>query len=289
MRLRSTSPRTRTSAQVESDEPQVTVNQRFEVFFREKRPFFLENAGYFGTPLNLFFSRRVRDPQAGVRMTGKVGGWAVGALTMDDRAQGQLLPREDASFGDRALNALARVRREFGQSNVGALVTTRDFGSSSNRVASIDTRLQLNPVWFFDGQAAVSDWTTLASTALNDTAGPASINRGARKLNYSLTYEEIGRDFRVPLGFVPRTDIRQVVSFASLRWRPKTGPVQARGAGAGELPRQLVVADVPSRLSVRAIVDYNADVHRAAVLRQVELSVPFLISFRSPFVRAGPP
>jgi len=49
-------------AQVESDEPQVTVNQRFEVFFPEKRPFFLENAGYFKTPFNLVFTRRIADP-----------------------------------------------------------------------------------------------------------------------------------------------------------------------------------------------------------------------------------
>ena len=60
-------------SQVESDEPQVTVNQRFEVFFPEKRPFFLENSDYFNSPLTLFFSRRVRDPQFGARMTGKIG------------------------------------------------------------------------------------------------------------------------------------------------------------------------------------------------------------------------
>jgi hypothetical protein len=67
-------------SQVESDEPQVTINQRFEVFFPEKRPFFIENAGFFQTPENLFFSRRIADPQFGVRLTGKVGRWALGAL-----------------------------------------------------------------------------------------------------------------------------------------------------------------------------------------------------------------
>ena len=67
-------------SQVESDEPQVTVNHRFEVFFPEKRPFFLENAGFFATPINLFFSRRILDPQFGARMTGKLGRWAPGAL-----------------------------------------------------------------------------------------------------------------------------------------------------------------------------------------------------------------
>ena len=50
-------------SQIESDEPQVTINQRFEVFFPEKRPFFIENASYFETPQNIFFSRRIADPE----------------------------------------------------------------------------------------------------------------------------------------------------------------------------------------------------------------------------------
>src|SRR6266550_7483649 len=56
-------------SQVESDEPQVTVNQRYEVFFPEKRPFFIENADYFRTPIDLFFTRRIGDPQVGSRVT----------------------------------------------------------------------------------------------------------------------------------------------------------------------------------------------------------------------------
>src|SRR5436309_1681915 len=65
-------------SQVESDQPQVTINERFEVFYPEKRPFFIENAGYFQTPVNLFFSRRIADPGTGVRLTGKAGRCAVG-------------------------------------------------------------------------------------------------------------------------------------------------------------------------------------------------------------------
>src|SRR5258706_7513059 len=56
-------------AQVESDDPQITTNQRFEVFFPEKRPFFLENSTFFNTPINLVFTRRIIDPEYGVRLT----------------------------------------------------------------------------------------------------------------------------------------------------------------------------------------------------------------------------
>ena len=208
-------------SQVESDEPQVTVNQRYEVFFPEKRPFFLENSGYFQTPVNLFFSRRIVDPQIGGRVTGKVGGWAVGALAIDDRAPGQKRGADEPLQGDRAFNGVARARREFGDSNVGGLVTVRDFGSSFNRIASADTRLRLSSHWFAQGQAAIADTEELDGTHLRDASYSANLSRNSRKLNYSLDYTDIGKDFRTALGFVPRTDIRQATHFVTYRWFSK--------------------------------------------------------------------
>jgi len=231
-------------SQVESDEPQVTVNQRFEVFFPEKRPFFLENAGYFQTPVNLFFSRRIADPQVGGRVTGKVGGWAVGALALDDRGAGQSLSADDPLHDDRAFNGVARARREFGDSSIGGLVTARSFGSSFNRIASADTRLRLNAQWFAQGQAAIADTESVDGTHLRDATYSANLNRSSRNLNYVLDYTDIGRDFRTALGFVPRTDIRQATQFASYRWHPKSrrltsfGPnsfVQATWDHSGQL------------------------------------------------------
>ena len=215
-------------SQVESDEPQVTINQRFEVFFPEKRPFFLENAGYFQTPINLFFSRRIGDPQVGVRATGKLGGWAAGALAIDDRVPGRALDVDDPHFVDRSINGVVRARREMGESSVGALITSRDFGPTSNRVASLDSRVKLSSRIFADGQAVVSD-DQVGDGEQRDTAFSASVNRSGRKLSANLSYQDIGPNFHPSLGFVPRIDIRQGTEFVSLRWRPKTGPIQAIG------------------------------------------------------------
>ena len=216
-------------SQVESDEPQVTINQRFEVFFPEKRPFFLENAGYFQTPVNLFFSRRVRDPQVGARMTGKIGSWAVGALALDDRAPGQTVPDTDPLHGDRAFNGVLRARREFGGSSIGALVTSRDFGPSFNRVASADTRLRLNSQWFLQAQAAVSDTEPIGEERLRDVTYSANLSRNSRQFSYNLDYTDIGKDFRTTLGFIPRTDVRQLTQFATYRWRPKSSRLLSYG------------------------------------------------------------
>ena len=80
-------------AQVESDEPQSVVNQRFEVFFPERRPFFTENASYFEVPMvvpsqHLLFTRRIAHPDFGLRLTGKEGKYSIGTLFADDRAPG---------------------------------------------------------------------------------------------------------------------------------------------------------------------------------------------------------
>src|SRR5256714_1018450 len=85
-------------SQVESDEPQVTINERFETFFPEKRPFFIENAGYFQTPVNLLFSRRIADPGEGVRLTGKAGRWGIGAIGIDDRAPARTVGIDEAGL-----------------------------------------------------------------------------------------------------------------------------------------------------------------------------------------------
>src|SRR4029077_318790 len=106
-------------SQVESDDPQPTVNQRYEVQFNEKRPFFLENNGFFVTPQNLFFSRRIIDPDYGARLTGKLGHWNMGFLTMDDKAPGLAVSATDPNFEDHAVIGVARVQREFAtRSNV---------------------------------------------------------------------------------------------------------------------------------------------------------------------------
>src|SRR5712671_6022823 len=101
-------------SQVESDDPQVTINQRFAVFFPEKRPFFIENAGFFMTPVNLFFSRQIMNPQFGSRVTGKVGSWTLGALVIDDKQPGQDQP-SGSPYDTRAVDGVVRVAREFGK------------------------------------------------------------------------------------------------------------------------------------------------------------------------------
>jgi hypothetical protein len=213
-------------SQVESDDPQVTINQRFEVYFPEKRPFFLENAGYFSTPINLFFSRRIIAPEFGGRLSGKIGRWAIGALAADDRAAGARLSPSDPAFGRRAINGVFRLQREFGEQNTfGVLATTRDFGNSWNRVVSFDTRLKLSPTWYFTAQMARSFDHTRNGKGRQGPAYTAQLLRAGRRLTYAGSYTDLSPDFTAPLGFVQRVNMRMVSQYAGYFWQPENSKV----------------------------------------------------------------
>jgi hypothetical protein len=220
-------------SEVESDDPQVLVNQRFEVLFPEKRPFFLENASFFRTPINLFYSRRIVDPQFGTRLTGTIGRWNIGILTANDRAPGTLVDESDPLFHHNAFDGVVRIQREFGQqSSLGILATSRDFGSTSNRVFSADARLKLSPNWVFTGQAIRSSARNVDHTHLSGAGYHAQLLRSGRHFNYSSSYSDMSPDFRADLGFLQRVNIRQLDQNVSFFGHPEKHRVQYFGPTA---------------------------------------------------------
>ena len=207
-------------SQVESDEPQVTVNERFEVFFPERRPFFLENADFFETPVNLVFTRRILDPRFGARLTGKVGSYGVGALVTDDEGPGKRIA-EGPGAGDRAHVGIARLRRDIGtQSTVGLLYTQRDFAGESNRVASVDGRFRFTPKWIGQAQFAHSDTDMPGDLGSSGSVLFAELERSGRFFQFEAEAGSIDEDFETDLGFVRRRDIREAMTEMSWRWRP---------------------------------------------------------------------
>ena len=201
-------------SQVESDEPQVTVNQRFEVFFPEKRPFFLENASFFETPIDLVFTRRIADPQFGARLTGKLGPYALGAFVIDDESPGKRVPADDPDFGKRALFSIVRVSRDlWQQSSLGFIYTDREFGDSYNRVGGLDGRLKFGQNWVLNFQGVASATRFFDSNGeLARVAGPAydlELLRSGRSFLYQFEYNDRSPGFRTDTGFLRRADIRR--------------------------------------------------------------------------------
>jgi hypothetical protein len=211
-------------SQVESDQPQITVNQRFAVFFPEKRPFFLENSNYFTSPIDLVFTRNIGHPEFGLRLTGKSGPWALGILASDDRAPGEALPPTDPHAGDRATFTVARVSRDIlDQSTVGAIYTDREFAGGYNRVGGVDANLKLDAHWRLQGQAVSSStFDVVAGTPRADGLGyKLNLERAGRKLNLQSQYLDFSPNFETQTGFVNRVDLREQILKASYFWRPE--------------------------------------------------------------------
>jgi hypothetical protein len=220
-------------SQVESDDPQVTVNKRFEVFYIEKRPFFLENIKYFETPLELLYTRRIIDPEFGGRFTGKTQRWNYGAFLIDDRAQGELVEEDSPIVDERTFNGVARVSRKFGHgSNIGILATGSMIEEEVNKVFSADARFVLTKNWTLTGQMAYSDDDSYDDDILESRTGTAylaDLTYAGRNLTYSLDYHDISPDFKARLGFIKRTDIRKASQVISYFWYPQNSRITSFG------------------------------------------------------------
>jgi len=238
-------------AQIESDQPQNTVNQRFEVFFPEKRPFFLENSNFFSDTnigvyqtSRLLFTRRIIEPSFGARLTGKQGPWNLGFFVADDRSPGLMVPDNSPLTGTRAYFAVGRVSRDIGeQSSVGAIYVDREYNGNFNRVGGLDASIRLGKNWtswfrsVVSSTYATSDVVNALTTANSSGAGSSIapptvgytfgqnhegvLNGIGRRFSYELQYQDITPNFHTDAGFVPRVDIRNIAQYFHFYWRPE--------------------------------------------------------------------
>ncbi len=222
-------------SQVESDEPQVTVNQRFEVIYPEKRPFFLENANYFHTPTPLFLSRRILDPRGGARLTGRLGPWGIGILGVDDHRpseetpEGQEAPQVDLE-GRRARLGVVRVMREFGrEGRLGVLFTGREVGPGFNRLVALDTRFRVGTYATFEAQAMGSRTRRVDGRSFSGGAGLLKGTWGDGSFSWGGLAEDRGTGFHTDLGYLDRVGIRRTTQDLGYTWRPTGGTVVAWG------------------------------------------------------------
>lgn len=187
-------------SQVESDQGQVTVNERFALFFPEKRPFFLEGIELFGTPQTLVYTRRIVDPKAGAKFTGKFGQLGVAHLTAVDETGG-----DDAWFN------ITRLRRDFGRNSIaGVTFTNRDQGASHNRVLAGDFRY----VWglYYTQFQYGASFTGDAAGTRTAPIWQAEYDRTGRSWGFNYMVKGLGSGFDDQAGFV--NSLRSNVAYA---------------------------------------------------------------------------
>jgi hypothetical protein len=204
-------------SQVEADIGQVTLNQRFALFYPEKRPFFLEGLEQFDTPNSLIYTRRIAQPVFGAKLAGKVGGTGIAYLGAVDNS-------DQSATGAHPVYNMLRVRRDLGPtSTLGVAYTDRIDGDDYNRVLGVDAHVVWRKVWFSEVQIA-SSWTRgpdgsragkLWTVTFGDRTGRA----------YGNHFELLGieKSFQDTSGFVNRTDFVAGRTYNRFSWYGRPG------------------------------------------------------------------
>lgn len=215
-------------SQVEADVGQVTLNERFALFFPEKRPFFLDGLELFDTPNQLIYTRRIVSPVGGLKLAGKLGPANVAAMAVAD-GQGQ-----SWRGGKTPLFGIARVRGDLGRSStLGGVLTTREDGGQYSRLVGADLRIYHSKLYFLELQAAQS-WTDSAGHARSGPLLQAMWDRTGRGWGFNYSVKAIAPDFSAAAGFVNRTGTLEANAFNRLSFYEAPGAVvETWGAFAG--------------------------------------------------------
>lgn len=213
-------------AQVEADQLVVTANQRFPIFFDEKRPFFLEGIENFQTPIKAVHTRTIIDPDLAVKITGKRDRNTFGLMLASDNAPGDysederndpaLRPTIERFIGKNAFVGALRFKRDLGkESSIGLIATSYNFIEKHNQLFGIDGRFTLNPKTTLVFQALGTTSRRFFYEPTQDAniyrtgngfAYYLQIQRNTRHLNLSLTGRGFTRDYRSDVGFVTQTN-----------------------------------------------------------------------------------
>jgi hypothetical protein len=229
-------------SQVESDAFQVEVNQRFPVFFDEKRPFFMEGLGLFnvagttgdGNMRTAVHTRRIVDPTAGVKLTGTAGRQTFALLSALDAS-----PAGDTD----KLFTIGRVLRNYGNGQyVGALVTDTEFGREHNRVAAADVSLRHSAHFSWAASLLRSDTRTPDGTSMQGNGGQAKYDFSTRRALVMGQVEHYDRGFRMDTAFINRVGLSRAWQYEEVNFYPvaqvrldqthRAIPVERRGRGS---------------------------------------------------------
>jgi hypothetical protein len=238
-------------SQIESDAGQVDVNLRSELYFAEKRPFFLEGnemfnfvGGNFNDPLGLVIhTRKVVDPIGGIKLSGKLG--KKNFLAAID-ALDEFTNRNAGEQGKYAHTTIARYKRALsGDSYLGAVYTGREVKNGFNRVLGSDGQLRLNESSILSYQILASD--NKANSATEKNRGHAlglDYYYNTSKLDINLGLQDLDTDFATKIGYLTRNGLSRIRAEVTPKFYPKQSFIRRVDFGIASVQ----VKDKPSDL-----------------------------------------
>jgi hypothetical protein len=229
-------------SQVEADARELAVNRPFAIFYPEKRPFFMEGADYFETSMNIVYTRMLREPAWGLKLTGKEGPYTIGAYVVDDDVTNLIIPGSESSSAtslDESTTATV-LRAKFDIGNrytVGGLFTDRRGSNYLNRVAGVDGDLRLSErdrvlLQVLGSSTRYPDEIVeefdQPAGSFDDWAGEIVYTHDTRTWEWWAVYSDVGREFRADLGFMPQVDYRHAEVGLGYNWNPHDGSWYSR-------------------------------------------------------------
>ncbi|MDH3255911.1 MAG: DUF5916 domain-containing protein, partial [Acidobacteriota bacterium] len=211
-------------SQIEADAPLIAANERFALFFPEKRPFFLEGADLFSMPLTAVYTRTFTSPRWGARATGSFAGNTYTFLVGEDRGGGSVIipGPQGSSLADQdqeSLVAMGRFRRDFDESFLSFVYSGREIDDgSSNRVYGPDFHWQVTDSDVVTGQLLLSEsQTPMLPDIADEWDGRRLSGHGAelwwyrqkKRWDFFTLYNDLSDNFRADNGFVPQVGFRR--------------------------------------------------------------------------------
>ncbi len=235
-------------SQVEADALQMDINEPFALFFPEKRPFFTEGADFFNTPLNIVYTRMMRDPSWGVKLTGKEVGNTIGTYMVRDTLTNLTFPgieeSDSTSLSMDSTASVLRYRRDIGNKyTLGLLFTNREGNDYFNRVLGFDGDFRFTDkdrvqVQFLGSSTRYPDEVAeefdQRKEKFNDKALDIFYYHNARNLDWYAGYRDIGSNFRADLGFIPQVGYRSFYAGTNYVWYAKPNRWWTRFTLAGD-------------------------------------------------------
>lgn len=220
-------------SQVEADVAQLDINQQFALLYPETRPFFLEGADYYSTPIQAVFTRTIADPRIGGKLTGQPGDSTLGVFAVEDELTNLLIPGpQDSSTTSLDATNTAFVGRyshnTASGAQLGALFTSRSGDGYHNQVGGLDALMRIGGRHSFRAQYLLSDTAYPTATATSFAQPLGSFDGAARQLRYTFNHREWYADikyknydagFRADTGFLPRVGMEQTQYEASHIWQ----------------------------------------------------------------------
>ena len=211
---------------IEADAPQIDINQRYALYYQEKRPFFLEGMEIFRFPeIEMVYTRRIIDLGAGAKLTGKIGRFTYGLLSAYDTNPTESLWEVHEGGESRNENALFNIFRlktdVFKESYLGFCLADKEIDGSFNRVAGVDGTFKFKNKYFFNFQVTGSktkyeDESTDIAPALYGEFYYYTKHWGG-----GVYWKSIHPDFEASSGFVNRVDYRSFGAYTSVRLYPE--------------------------------------------------------------------